>query len=80
MSIGEPAAKLIRRLNMETTAKAYEVKLKDQRKLFFEDITDHSATKHELKLYRGTAVVAQFDMADVSSWFAPDRVEEEREG
>ncbi len=76
MHIGETAAKLIGRLGMETTAKAYEVKLKDQRTLFFGDITTHSATRSHLKLYRGTEVVAQFDMNDISSWFAPDRTEE----
>ena len=65
---------------METTAKAYHVKLKDQRALFFDDITTHSSTRNQLKLYRGTEMIAQFDMNDISSWFAPDRIDQDSEG
>lgn len=64
---------------MQTIAKACEVKLKDGRTVFFDGITAHTAKTHELKLYRGVEVVAQFDMAQVSSWFVPDRIEGQSE-
>src|ERR1044071_4362186 len=72
MAISEPSAKLIRSLAVVKTQRTVEVKLKDGRKLLFADITDTTATEHVLKLYRGTEVVAHFDMIDVSSWFAAD--------
>lgn len=79
ISIGQPTAKLIGRLDMETTGKTYEIRLKDGKVAFLDGITNHSASRSKLTLYRGSEVASQFDMYEVTSWFAPDRVEDSRE-
>ena len=51
--------------------KAVEVMMKSGEKLTFTDITDFHAplNKYNLKLFRGTEVIAEFDTAEVTSWY-----------